>query len=255
MASKTVVALLVCSVLFGAVVQAQDFDFFYFVQQWPGSYCDTRSGCCFPLTGAPKAVFGIHGLWPNYNDGSYPQSCGSESYDPQDVTDLLAEMDDDWGSLACPSSDSENFWNHEWSKHGTCSGMNEHDYFQAALNLYTTYDITGALANAGIKPDGRQYKVEDIQNAISNALDGHLPGIECNKDDKSSKQLYQVYICVSTDGSTLIDCPVFPSNECKGLVEFPVFDASSYSGSSQRHSSDSSEHSHSSYNEEARSDL
>ncbi|CAM6081755.1 unnamed protein product [Calypogeia fissa] len=129
--------------------------------------------------------------------------------------------------------------------------MNEHGYFHAALNLYTTYDTTGALANA----DGRQYKVEDIQNAISNALDGHLPGIECNKDDQSCKQLYQAYICVSTDGSTLIDCPVFPSNECTGLVEFPVFDASSYSGSSQLHSSDSSEHSHSSYSEEARSNL
>ncbi|XP_076931996.1 uncharacterized protein LOC143597365 [Bidens hawaiensis] len=27
-----------------AVSVAQDFDFFYFVQQWPGSYCDTKQG-------------------------------------------------------------------------------------------------------------------------------------------------------------------------------------------------------------------
>jgi hypothetical protein len=33
MASKTVVALVVWSMFCGAVVQAQDFDFFYFVQQ------------------------------------------------------------------------------------------------------------------------------------------------------------------------------------------------------------------------------
>jgi hypothetical protein len=65
------------------------------------------------------------------------------------VTDVLQQLDDDWGSLACPSSDSQTFWNHEWSKHGTCSGLSQHDYFQSAINLYGNYDITTALANAG----------------------------------------------------------------------------------------------------------
>jgi len=227
MVSKAVVALVVWSMFCGAVVQAQDFDFFYFVQQWPGSYCDTRQGCCFPLTGSPKAVFGIHGLWPNFNDGTYPSSCGNEPYNPQEVADVLQQLDDDWGSLACPSSDSQTFWNHEWSKHGTCSGLSQHDYFQSAISLYGNYDITTALANAGIVPDGSQYQIEDIRKAIGSVLNGHLPGVDCNKDGQRNRQLYQVYICVATDGSTLIDCPVFPSNECKGSVEFPVFDPSS----------------------------
>ena len=34
--------------------------------QWPGSFCDTRQGCCFPDDTKPAAAFGIHGLWPNY---------------------------------------------------------------------------------------------------------------------------------------------------------------------------------------------
>lgn len=226
MASKALAALLVCSFFCGAVVQAQDFDFFFFVQQWPASYCDTKAGCCFPLSGTPKAVFGIHGLWPNYDDGSYPQSCSSQAYSPNEVKDLIALMDDDWGSLACPSSDSENFWQHEWSKHGTCSGMSVHEYFQKSINLYGKYDITGALAKAGILPNGAHYQVESIRKAIGTVLSGHLPGIECNTDKQGNKQLYQVYICVDTDGSTLIDCPVLPGSECKGSVEFPVFDPS-----------------------------
>lgn len=80
---------------------------------------------------------------------------------------------------------------------------------------------------AGIVPDNSQYQVQDVRNAIATALDGHLPGIECNKDEEGHKQLYQVYICVATDGSTLIDCPILPGNECKGSLEFPVFDTSS----------------------------
>lgn len=76
---------------------------------------------------------------------------------------------------------------------------------------------------AGIIPDGSLYKVDDIRSAMATVLNGHLPGIECNKDQSGRIQLYQVYICVDVDGSTLIECPILPRNECKGKVEFPVF--------------------------------
>ncbi|GLJ44078.1 hypothetical protein SUGI_0919280 [Cryptomeria japonica] len=54
------------------VATARSFDFYYFTQQWPGSYCGTRKGCCYPLTGKPASDFSIHGLWPTYNTGKWP---------------------------------------------------------------------------------------------------------------------------------------------------------------------------------------
>ncbi|KAH9311344.1 hypothetical protein KI387_026379, partial [Taxus chinensis] len=54
---------------------ARTFDFYYFVQEWPGSYCDTHRKCCSPETGLPSSDFHIHGLWPNMKDGSWPQYC------------------------------------------------------------------------------------------------------------------------------------------------------------------------------------
>lgn len=59
------------------------------VDQWPGSYCDTKQSCCYPTTGKPASDFGIHGLWPNYNDGTYPSNCDSSNpYVQSKVTKL-----------------------------------------------------------------------------------------------------------------------------------------------------------------------
>lgn len=67
------------------------------------------------------------------------------------VSDLTSQMQVSWPSLACPSSDDTSFWTHEWDKHGTCSEsvLDEHAYFQAALDLKAQANILQALENAG----------------------------------------------------------------------------------------------------------
>nr|AAA21135.1 RNase NE [Nicotiana alata] len=204
---------------------AQDFDFFYFVQQWPGSYCDTKQSCCYPKTGKPASDFGIHGLWPNNNDGSYPSNCDSNSpYDQSQVSDLISRMQQNWPTLACPSGTGSAFWSHEWEKHGTCSEsiFDQHGYFKKALDLKNQINLLEILQGAGINPDGGFYSLNSIKNAIRSAI-GYTPGIECNVDDSGNSQLYQVYICVDGSGSNLIECPVFPRGKCGSSIEFPTF--------------------------------
>lgn len=205
--------------------RAQSFDFYYFVLQWPGSYCDTSQSCCYPTTGKPEADFGIHGLWPNYNDGTYPSNCDSNNpYDQSEVSDLISRMQQEWPTLACPSGTGSSFWSHEWDKHGTCSEsiLDQHSYFATALNLKNKLNILQILGNAGIRADGKSYSLSSIKSAIENGI-GYAPGIECNTDASGNSQLYQVYICVDTSGSNLIQCPVFPNGKCASNVEFPTF--------------------------------
>jgi ribonuclease T2 len=134
-----------------------------------------------------------------------------------------------WGTLACKSRSNEDFWEHEWSKHGACSGLTQRHYFQASLELYSKYDIAGALRDAGILPDDRHYPVANITHALTARL-GYPPQIACNKDPDGNQQLHEVRICVATDATTLIQCPLPPRTLCGASAQFPV-----YSGASSRH--------------------
>ncbi|XP_059648837.1 intracellular ribonuclease LX-like [Cornus florida] len=224
-----------CSILFKLLLiqclailcVSQDFDFFYFVQQWPGSYCDTKQSCCYPKTGKPAEDFSIHGLWPNYNDGSYPQNCDPDStFDRSEVSDLIRTMEEDWPTLACPSGDGLKFWGHEWNKHGTCSEsmLDQHAYFQKALDLKKKANLLQVLKSAGIRPgDGKFYSLASIKEAIEEGV-GNSAYVQCNVDPSGNSQLYQVYLCVDTSASNFIKCPVLPRGRlCGSKIEFPSF--------------------------------
>nr|AFK33515.1 unknown [Medicago truncatula] len=204
---------------------SDDFDFFYFVQQWPGAYCDTKQSCCYPKTGKPTADFGIHGLWPNYNDGSWPSNCDPDStLDKSQISDLMKNMGKNWPSLSCPSSNGFRFWSHEWEKHGTCaeSELDQHEYFETALKLKEKANLLQSLTNAGIEPNDEFYSIENISEAIKEGT-GFTPGIECNRDSARNSQLYQVYMCVDTSGSNFIECPLLPRSRCGEQIQFPNF--------------------------------
>ncbi|KAK7400916.1 hypothetical protein VNO78_12225 [Psophocarpus tetragonolobus] len=186
----------------------QDFDFFYLVQQWPGSSCDTTRGCCFPLTGKPASNFSIHGLWPTVNDGSYPASCSitRNPFNQSMITDLIPRAEKSWPSL-------------------TCAGKKKQGKRSTALNLKDQVDLLQILQSNGIKPDGNFYSIVEMTKAIKQAI-GVAPGITCNTDPFGNLQFNEIYLCVDTSASNFIECPVLPRviRSCKeDNVEFPIF--------------------------------
>lgn len=66
------------------------------------------------------------------------------------IADLEGELDKEWSSLNCPSSNGRKFWAHEWERHGSCAlNLDEHGYFNSTLALKRRIDILGALEAAG----------------------------------------------------------------------------------------------------------
>jgi hypothetical protein len=79
----------------------------------------------------------IHGLWPDPEDTC--TNCTSEAFDESKLTSsTLSDMNKYWPTCVSGNT-NEDFWSHEWSKHGTCTGMSQEDYFSQAISLYKKY--------------------------------------------------------------------------------------------------------------------
>ena len=70
-----------------------------------------------------------------YKDGTWPSTCTREPLSKDVIKELKEGLDMYWPNVKEPESDPDydEFWSHEWSKHGTCSGLSQKDYFTTAL--------------------------------------------------------------------------------------------------------------------------
>ncbi|KMT07054.1 hypothetical protein BVRB_6g153830 [Beta vulgaris subsp. vulgaris] len=217
---------LMLSLALVALANSGDFHLFYFVQQWLGSYCDQHAEkCCYPPSGKPPADFSIEGLWPYFNDGSFPYNCGGGNFNEALLKPMQDSLRREWPSFTCPQI-GRKFWVHEWNKHGTCSKtvLGEVAYFQAALNLKNKVRLLQALGNAGIRPNNQLYSLKAVKEAIARGTGFH-PWVVCNKNSQGISQIWQVAMCVDRTGTRLINCPFVPKGQgdCKSQIKFPAF--------------------------------
>merc|ERR1719473_1707069 len=75
----------------------------------------------------------LHGLWPSAED------CSGASFDEDAISSIESNLKAKWSSCYGKGGGDIDFWQHEWEKHGTCSGMKELDYFSTAIALQGKY--------------------------------------------------------------------------------------------------------------------
>jgi ribonuclease T2 len=100
--------------------QTGEFDYYLLSLSWAPTYCLTHGDDGAECSGKGYG-FVLHGLWPQYDSGGYPERCQTE-------LELSAEAAAK-GRTIYPS---ERLMTHEWQQHGTCSGLSALDYFRAA---------------------------------------------------------------------------------------------------------------------------
>jgi len=107
------------------------FDFYVLSLSWSPAFCATAAGRNEPLQCGPgrRFAFVLHGLWPQYEKGGWPQNCSAELADEGLVNSMLTIMP------------SPKLVAHEWEKHGTCSGLSPKDYFEEATEAFNSVKI------------------------------------------------------------------------------------------------------------------
>ncbi|EKV13781.1 Ribonuclease T2, putative [Penicillium digitatum] len=195
------------------------------------SSSSTQPTCCFNYPGGtllqtqfwdtnpssgPDDSWTIHGLWPDNCDGTYQSYCDSERaysnitaiLQGQGLCDLVDYMEEYWVDI---NGDNENFWSHEWSKHGTCINTIDPscyssykpqeevgDFFKKTVNLFKRLDTHKALAAAGITPStSKTYTLSAIQQALT-SMHGASVYLGC-----SSGNLNQVWYFFHVKGNTI----------------------------------------------------
>lgn len=107
------------------------FDFYLLNLSWAPEYCYSHPHAAECVT---HATFVLHGLWPQNDDGSYPANC-SDIPAPTDLGRYHG-LYPDLGLLG-----------HEWSEHGTCTGLTPEAYLAAAQRAVDQIHIPPALAH------------------------------------------------------------------------------------------------------------
>jgi ribonuclease T2 len=159
------------------------FDYYLLSLSWAPNYCaghpkDHSVEC----RAGRHANFVLHGLWPQMATGQQRTNCTTASPVSSATVQHMRQY--------YPSS---SLIQHEWSTHGTCSGLSAADYFGQVEQAFTAIKIPDQYRNLG---QSQTLDVKDIEQgfaAANNAPTGAFR-ISCH-----SGELVNVEVCLSKD--------------------------------------------------------
>jgi ribonuclease T2 len=159
-----------------------DFDYYLVSLSWSPAYCvihpqDQRQ------CGGKGFGFVLHGVWPQKSSGGYPEDCPATSQPSAAVIKkTLAFMP------------SEKLINHEWNKHGTCSGLTADEYLALADKAFGAIKIPTGFESPATNREMSADQIIAEFTAANPALPKDSLTLRC-----SSNQLDEVRVCVGKD--------------------------------------------------------
>jgi ribonuclease T2 len=164
-----------------------DFDYYVFTLSWSPEYCADHASDATQCGVGTHFSFVAHGLWPQYkqarNGAQWPQCCAAADPVPDDVA-----------KAALAISPSRKLIQHEWEKHGTCSGLDVSTYFSEAAKVYQSLHIPEAYK-------APQTAFQTTLDATRDSLMEANPGLADNMFAVGCKgqTLAEVTFCFDTD--------------------------------------------------------
>jgi ribonuclease T2 len=162
-----------------------DFAYYLLSLSWSPAFCLSSPGAA-ECNGPRRYGFIVHGLWPQYEQG-WPEHCDVHRKVPDDVVQGIADLMPARGLVY-----------HEWSAHGTCSGLEPVDFFALVRRAYASIAIPRELASP-------TQAIEQSPAAIAGDFlraNPRLPAqsivVTCTAG-QSAPRLREVHICLDRD--------------------------------------------------------
>ena len=160
------------------------FDYYLLTLSWAPQFCATQSSSASSSECDPTHHYGfvVHGLWPQNDNGSYPQHCASaQPVASATVLQMLSIMP------------SRGLIQHEWQTHGTCSGLSAQDYFSAIQKSFSGLQVPAEYRSSAnpitLSPSQLEQKFADANHAPSSAF-----RVSCKASD-----FVAVEVCLTKD--------------------------------------------------------
>lgn len=109
-----------------AAGNAGQFDYYLLNLSWSPSFCAAKGDKADQAQCGvgQRRDFVVHGLWPQYAAGGWPESCSTARVPDRTIESMLDLMP------------ARGLVIHEWKKHGTCSGLEPDAYFTRLRQAY-----------------------------------------------------------------------------------------------------------------------
>jgi ribonuclease T2 len=157
------------------------FDYYLLSLSWSPAFCLSDPGAA-ECNGPRRFGFIVHGLWPQ-NEKGWPEKCDVHLPVPDSVVDGISDLMPARGLVY-----------HEWSAHGTCSGLRPADYFTLVRKAYSAIAIPAALAGTG-------QSIEESPAAVTAAFLRANPKLSAQSvvvtcSGQETPRLREVHICL-----------------------------------------------------------
>jgi ribonuclease T2 len=156
------------------------FDYYLLSLSWAPNYCashpsDNSSECKI----GGHTAFVLHGLWPQPNSGPPPMSCSTANPVATATVEHMLNL-----------MPTRSLIQHEWQKHGTCSGLSAQDYFAKVEQAFKEVQVPDQYRNLNHE---QHSSLPDVEKSFADV--NHAPReafrISCHAGD-----LVSIEVCM-----------------------------------------------------------
>ena len=161
--------------------QPGDFSYYLLSLSWSPAFCLSKPGAA--ECGGPRRYgFIVHGLWPQ-NERGWPERCDTHREVPDEVARGIADL-----------MPARALVDHEWTTHGTCTGLEPPEFFALVRRAYASVAIPPRLTAPALAEERAPAAIVGDFMQANPSFPPHSVVVTCS--GQGSPRLREVRLCL-----------------------------------------------------------